>query len=102
MDPIAGQDRSGQQTVPGFTVNVASTIDTKRAMLARHQSQRFWLQQQHGMDDYLQQMEEWTKACGTRAGFLWGEGFRQYQVHPYPAQPLLQQILFACIDKVGN
>ena len=102
MDPIDGHDRSGHQTVPDFTVNVASTMDTKRAMLAQHRSQRFWLRQQHGMDDYLRQMEDWTKACGMRAGFSWGEGFRQYQVHPYPSQPLLQQTLFAYVGNAGN
>jgi N-acetylglucosamine malate deacetylase 1 len=102
MDPIAGQNRSGQRTVPDFTINVAPTMDTKRAMLAQHRSQRFWLRQQHGIDDYLRQMEDWTKACGTRAGLPWGEGFRQYQVHPYPFPPLLQQILFAYVGNAGS
>ncbi len=70
-----------------------STFETKTAMLAKHHSQRLWLQQQHGMDDYLKQMEEWTRACGTRAGVEFGEGFRQYTVHPYPHEPLLQRLL---------
>jgi LmbE family N-acetylglucosaminyl deacetylase len=102
MDPIDQRDRSGHLTIPDFTVNVASTMETKRAMLARHRSQRLWLRQQHGMDDYIQQMEDWTRACGTRAGLTWGEGFRQYQVHPYPSQPLLQQMLFAYLGNTGK
>jgi N-acetylglucosamine malate deacetylase 1 len=93
MDPIDQQDRSGHRTVPDFTVDVASVFEMKRAMLAKHQSQRLWLQQQHGMKDYLQQMEDWTRACGARAGIVWGEGFRHYQIHPYPREPLLQQVL---------
>jgi N-acetylglucosamine malate deacetylase 1 len=93
MDPIDQQDRSGHRIVPDFTVDVASTFETKRAMLAKHQSQKLWLQQQHGMKDYVQQMEDWTRACGTRAGIVWGEGFRHYKVHPYPQEPLLQQVL---------
>jgi LmbE family N-acetylglucosaminyl deacetylase len=93
MDPIDQQDRSGRRSVPDFTVDVASTFEMKRAMLAKHQSQRLWLQQQHGLEDYLKQMEDWTRACGARAGIVWGEGFRQYKVHPYPQEPLLQQIL---------
>jgi LmbE family N-acetylglucosaminyl deacetylase len=93
MDPIDQQDRSGHPPVPDFTVDVASTFETKRTMLATHKSQRAWLQQQHGMGDYVQQMEDWTRACGARAGIVWGEGFRHYKVHPYPQEPLLQQIL---------
>lgn len=93
MDPIDHNDRCGQRIVPDFTVDVASTIETKRAMLLKHESQRLWLQQQHGMSDYIQQMEEWTRECGARAGILWGEGFRQYKLHPYPQEALLQKLL---------
>jgi LmbE family N-acetylglucosaminyl deacetylase len=102
MDPINHQDRSGSLTVPDFTVNVASTFDTKRAMLAKHRSQRLWLQRQHGMNDYIKQMEDWTSACGERAGIALGEGFRQYQIHPYPREPLLQQILSAYLGDAGK
>ncbi len=90
MEPI---DAAESRVSPDFTVNVASAMETKRAMLAAHQSQRQWLRQQHGMDDYIRQMEDWTRACGARAGTVWGEAFRHYKVHPYPQQPLLQQLL---------
>jgi LmbE family N-acetylglucosaminyl deacetylase len=95
MDPIDQQDRSGNLTVPDFTIDVASTFVTKRAMLAKHASQHLWLQQQHGTDDYLKQMENWTRACGARAGVVFGEGFRHYKIHPYPHEPLLQRLLSA-------
>jgi hypothetical protein len=45
------------------------------------------------VDDYLDQMEKWTRACGTRAGVKFGEGFRHYTGHPYPREPVLQRIL---------
>ncbi len=93
MDPIDLRDRSGNPVAPDFTVNVASTFETKSAMLACHRSQREWLRQKHGMDDYLKQMEAWTRARGERAGVEFGEGFRQYKVHPYPHEPLLQTLL---------
>lgn len=93
LDPIEGTDRDGRIVPPDFTVNVTSTFETKRAMLAQHESQRSWLKQQHGVDDYLDQMEQWTRACGNRAGVAYGEGFRQYKIHPYPHEPVLQQIL---------
>ncbi|HWB95476.1 MAG TPA: PIG-L family deacetylase [Bryobacteraceae bacterium] len=102
MDPIDQRDRSGCLTVPDFTIDVTSTFEMKTRMLAAHRSQRAWLQQQHGTDDYLRQMEEWTRACGARAGADFGEGFRHYTVHPYPREPLLQQILAAYLCGAGR
>lgn len=99
MDPIEQRDRSGSPAVADFTVNVESTIATKRAMLAKHQSQSLWLQRQHGMADYIRQMEDWTRFRGERAGIAWGEGFRQYRGHPYPQEPLLQELLSSCVVK---
>ena len=93
MDPIEQRDRSGLPALPDFTVDIESAFATKRAMLVKHQSQRLWLQQQHGMADYIHQMEDWTRLCGERAGIVYGEGFRQYRGHPYPQHPLLQELL---------
>jgi LmbE family N-acetylglucosaminyl deacetylase len=102
MDAVEQRDRSGNPVVPDFTINVESTFATKTAMLAKHVSQRAWLQQRHGMDDYLKQMENWTRACGARAGVAFGEGFRQYKLHPYPQEPVLQQILSAYYVAPGS
>lgn len=93
LDPIAQVDRAGQPVVPDFTIDIASVFDTKVAMLAKHASQRAWLKQQHGIDDYLNQMEEWTRRRGASAGVTYGEGFRQYRIHPYPREPVLQTLL---------
>jgi LmbE family N-acetylglucosaminyl deacetylase len=101
MDPIDQRDRSGNVIVPDFTVNVASSFETKRAMLAKHRSQALWLKQQHGMSDYITQMEDWTRACGKRAGIPLGEGFRQYAIHPYPTAPVLQRLLSAYLSDAG-
>ncbi|MFL6447560.1 MAG: PIG-L deacetylase family protein [Bryobacteraceae bacterium] len=97
MDPIEQRDRSGLPIFADFTVNVESSFATKRAMLAKHQSQSLWLERQHGIADYIQQMEDWTRLCGEKAGIAWGEGFRQYRVHPYPQEPLLQELLSSCV-----
>ncbi|HEY7212713.1 MAG TPA: PIG-L family deacetylase [Bryobacteraceae bacterium] len=93
LDPIAQMDRTGQVVVPDFTIDVASSLEKKRAMLSEHRSQRSWLNAQHGLADYLTQMENWTRAAGHRAGIAFGEGFRQYRTHPFPEEPLLQRIL---------
>ena len=93
LDPIELIGRSGKPVLPDFTIDVSTTFETKKLMLAKHETQRDWLRQQHKIDDYLVRMEQWTRACGARAGIALGEGFRQYRVHPYPQSPLLQECL---------
>lgn len=92
-DPIGGVDREGQLVLPDFVVDISSTFDTKRRMLAQHRSQREWLRKQHGVDEYLEMMERWTRARGGLVGIEFGEGFRQYRGHPYPQSPLLEELL---------
>jgi LmbE family N-acetylglucosaminyl deacetylase len=92
-DPAEGVDREGRPVEPHITVNIGPTFARKRDMLACHKSQRDWLLQHHGMDDYIKTMEDWARARGLEAGFEFGEGFRQYKVHPYPTIPLLEDLL---------
>ncbi len=68
MDPVAGVDREGSPVPPHFIVDVSSTFPRKREMLAAHASQRNWLMQHHGTDDYLDTMERWTRARGALIG----------------------------------
>jgi N-acetylglucosamine malate deacetylase 1 len=93
MDPIGMLDRAGNLVAPDFTVDVHLTFETKKSMLAKHETQRSWLRRQHGIDDYLAKMEDWTRTSGARAGLSLGEGFRQYRAHPYPETPLIQEAL---------
>jgi LmbE family N-acetylglucosaminyl deacetylase len=93
MDSIEGLDREGRLIRPDFVVNVAETLGRKRAMLAAHASQRDWLKHHHGTDDYLDQMERWTRERGRIAAVAYGEGFRLYRGHPYPQSPLLEEWL---------
>lgn len=78
MDPIE------ERIAPDLWIDVTAVFETKRAMLARHESQREWLLKQHGIDDYLAHMERWTREKGERAGCEFAEGFRQHKVHPFP------------------
>ncbi len=93
MDPEGGVDREDRLVVPDVVVNVASTFETKTAMLAQHESQRNWLLKHHRVDDYLAMMEEHTRRRGRLAGLEFGEGFRRYKGHPYPQTPLLEELL---------
>jgi len=95
MDPLGGVDRNGQIVRPDFVVNVESVFEEKKMMLAQHNSQREWLLKHHGVDNYLDMMERWTRECGRRAGLEFGEGFRRYKGHPYPQTPLLEELLGA-------
>ena len=90
MDPVEGRDREGRVVAPGFVVDIAATFAVKRAMLAEHASQRIWLRQHHGTDNYLDEMERWTRERGHLAGVEYGEGFRQYRGHAYPQDGLLE------------
>ena len=93
VDPIEGADRFGVPLEPDFVIDVKSTLETKRRMLAAHASQRAWLKYQHGIDDYLETMERWTRERGSIVGAEFGEGFRRYAGHPYPQTPLLEELL---------
>jgi N-acetylglucosamine malate deacetylase 1 len=92
-DPDEGLDREGREVLPDFVVDVSGHIERKAEMLSRHASQRDWLKQHHGMDNYIETMREWCGGRGKLGGFAYGEGFRQYKCHPYPRTPGLQELL---------
>lgn len=92
-DPVGGVDRENLLVSPDFVVDVTSVFARKREMLAQHASQRHWLLKHHGIDEYLDDMERWTRRRGRLAEFEYGEGFRHYKGHPYPTSPLLQKLL---------
>jgi LmbE family N-acetylglucosaminyl deacetylase len=93
VDPAAGIDREHREVLPQFVVEIGSVLSLKRNSLACHATQRAWLQRQHGMDDYLETMEQWARARGALAGLSAAEGLRQYAGHPFPETPLLQNLL---------
>lgn len=102
VDPVEGTDREGRQIVPEFVVDIAAQMDTKRALLFAHESQRAWLLKQHGMDDFIGTMEKWTSSRGALAGIDWGEGFRQYSGHAYPRTPRLQELLGTSVYRLAK
>ena len=93
MDSIEGADRDGRALLPDLFVNIGESFERKRQMLVCHASQRAWLRVQHGIDDYVAQMEQWTRACGRLCDVEFAEGFRKYRGHPYPQTPLLEGLL---------
>lgn len=93
MDCLEGIDRDGRPVPPGFLVDVTPVFDLKRQMLACHASQRDWLLRQHGIDEYLNSQEQWSRHRGSELGVDHAEGFRQYLGHAYPHDNLLLTLL---------
>ncbi len=93
VDPIGGVDREGNPLPAGFLVDVTRVADLRRRMLACHDSQREWLRRQHGIDEYLDAQDRWSRARGSEIGVEHAEGFRQYIGHPYPAENRLFELL---------
>lgn len=102
MDAVAGVDRENRPVMADFYVDVAPVFETKKRMLASHASQRNWLLRHHHVDDYMIQMERWTRLSGSRAGVELAEGFRHYRGHPYPESPLLQELLGRAVSAGGG
>jgi LmbE family N-acetylglucosaminyl deacetylase len=93
LDPIGGRERDGTRVQPNFAVDVGGYLETKRKMLACHESQFAWVAKQHAIDEYMQSMIDWTATRGKSFGVPYAEGFRQYRHHPYPNTPLLQELV---------
>jgi LmbE family N-acetylglucosaminyl deacetylase len=93
VDPVEGTDWYGNAVEPSFIVDTSSVFDLKRDMLACHASQREWLRRQHGMDEYLDSMERWSRQRGSQISAEHGEGYRQHLGHPHPQDNLLLSLL---------
>ncbi len=89
VDALEGLDRDGRPQPAGFHVDVSRVADVKRRMLACHASQRDWLREQHGIDEYLEAQGRWGAHRGAEIGVEQAEAFRQYLGHSYPRDNLL-------------
>lgn len=93
-DPIGGTDPyTGARIEPSVSIDASQVIDRKAAMLACHASQRDWLRDHHGMDEYIEAMKRHGAMCGEKAGVAYAEAFVQHRGHPYPQSDLLGQVL---------
>lgn len=98
-DPVEGIDPMGQRIYPQFYVDISSQIDEKRRLLSHHASQREWLREHHGIDEYLIRMIEWAEVYGQECGTPYAEGLRQHLGHGYPHEPRLQKALKPYVHK---
>jgi LmbE family N-acetylglucosaminyl deacetylase len=94
-DPIEGKDKFGLPVKPTIVVDISSVIDIKSEMLGCHVSQREWLRQHHGMDEYILSMKRMAESRGKITGVQYAEGFRQHLGHAYPQNNLIQEELMS-------
>jgi LmbE family N-acetylglucosaminyl deacetylase len=102
MDPIGGRDREGRPATPDFAVDIGPWFETKRRMLAAHESQDAWLLKQHGITDPAAAMTALSRRRGREFGVAYAEGFRHYRHEPYPREPLLQEMVGAALLSVES
>lgn len=90
--PHLNRDPLGAEVRPGMFIDVSSVMETKRAALAAHESQKAWLDQTQGMDSYVRTMDLLMREVGVMSGrFEFAEGWRKH-LHagfcPQDADPL--------------
>jgi len=96
-DPIEGVDPYGQRIEPGVYVNITKAMPRKTRALKAHASQRDWLMKHHGMDQYVQSMQNWASKRGEEVGVKYAEAFRQHKGHPYPHDCILARELSSMV-----
>ncbi len=74
--PYGLRDPMRHTPQPDLFLDITGVLEQKRAMLARHRSQKEWLDTSQGMDSYLIEMEDQARACGRLSGkFTYAEGW---------------------------
>ncbi len=94
-DAIEGHDIFGQPSRVTTIVDISPHIEQKSAALQCHDSQRAWLQKQHGMDSYIDSMKQWSAQRGAQISVAYAEAFCQHRGHPHPQDDILHQLLGA-------
>jgi len=77
--PHGLNDALRQPVSPHFVTDIGPALARKRAMLACHASQKEWLDVTQGMDAYIDEMEQMSRAVGRMsAAFEVAEGWRRH------------------------
>ena len=77
--PIGLTDNLRRLVNAGQYVDITSVMDKKEDMLAKHRSQKEWLDHSQGIDSYIEFMKSMSGEMGERSGrFDWAEGWRRH------------------------
>jgi LmbE family N-acetylglucosaminyl deacetylase len=97
-DPVDQVDHLGRRVPARYVVDITPVIDDKEKMLASHASQRSWLKEQHGQDEYL----HWMRRIGAdraadfgRDAVRYAEGYRPHLGSGFPKHDYLTSALGA-------
>lgn len=92
-DAIGGHDIYGANSRFSVVIDISNQIERKCTALEAHDSQRKWLQKQHGMDDYVESMRLWNAQRGAQIGVAFAEAFQQHLGHPHAQNDFLREQL---------
>lgn len=77
--PYSHRDPLRQIVIPDLWIDVSDVLEQKVAMLARHTSQKRWLDESQGHDSYLQTLRDLDAEGGRLSGqFQYAEGWRRH------------------------
>ncbi len=96
--PHMNIDGMRNQVVPSLFVNITSVMDTKTKMLGCHESQRQWLDETQGLDNYVETMRQTSAEVARMSGqpgWEFAEGFRQHSYVGFSGQDrdILSEVL---------
>jgi LmbE family N-acetylglucosaminyl deacetylase len=77
--PYSHRDPLGKLVEPDLVVDTTDLIDLKKKMLAKHASQKLWLDESQGLDSYLDSMASLDEELGRMSClFKYAEGWRKH------------------------
>jgi LmbE family N-acetylglucosaminyl deacetylase len=77
--PYSHRDPLGNLIEPGLVVDTTELIELKKKMLAKHASQKQWLDESQGVDSYLDTLAALDAEVGRMSGiFQYAEGWRRH------------------------
>lgn len=92
-DPMECKDKFGNIIQPTIYVDITSEMGVKEEMLSCHKSQRNWLRDHHGIDEYIRYMKIGAEQRGKEINTKFAEGFRQHLGHGFQHKNILKDIL---------
>jgi len=88
-----GTDIMGRPAPAQFLVDISSVVAVKKQMACCHRSQRNWIRDHHGVDDYVASRERHDAELGAPAGFAAAEALCQHLGAGYPHDNILVEAL---------
>lgn len=86
--PYGLRDGMGNVILAEMYVDITSVFEKKKEMLACHASQKQWIDNTQGIENYLNLMADMSGEAGVMSGkFRFAEGWRKHHFLGYSAEP---------------